>query len=218
MRLSKYPAYKDGGNGWLAQVPSHWAVVSLARLINVESGEMIQAADLTNEGFPVFSGNGFRGFFHSWNTEPNTILVGRYGALCGNVRIAPQRLWATEHAFRVISLKSFDTTYMARVLEALDLNQFSSRTAQPGLNSRIVRDNPCPVPPLDEQRAIARYLDTKTGQIESRIFKMLGSTTDSKAAPGSAVGLFLEYRTALITLAVTGQIDVRSHDPAEIAA
>jgi type I restriction enzyme S subunit len=189
---------KDSGVEWLGEVPKHWEVSSLKRYLRVKSGDMISASDFVDEGYQVFGGNGFRGFMNKWNTEPNTIIIGRYGALCGNVRIAERRIWATEHAFRVLPLVSFDTIFFAHLLDVLDLNRFSARTAQPGLNSDIVRNNIVGVPPTNEQEAIAEFLQCETTRIDALAKKVEKSIT-----------MLREYRTALISAAVTGEIDVR---------
>ena len=157
---------------------------------------MISASEFCSEGYPVFGGNGFRGFTNKWNTEANTIIIGRYGALCGNVRLTDRRIWATEHALRVIPLASFDTLYFTYLIDSLDLNRLSARTAQPGLNSDMVRNNTVAVPPIPEQRAITAFLDRETGRIDRLIEKKQRQ-----------VELLQEKRTALISHAVTKGLD-----------
>src|SRR5260370_3540128 len=135
-------------------VPAHWTVSTLRRYLRVQSGNMIASSEIEDEGYPVFGGNGFRGRYRNWNTEEGTLIIGRYGALCGNVRIAEERIWATEHAFRVLPVMDFNVRFFAYLLEAIDLNKFSTRSAQPGLNSELVRNNACAIPPPAEQHAI----------------------------------------------------------------
>lgn len=144
----------------------------------------------------MFGGNGFRGFAKRYNTEPNTIIIGRYGALCGNVRITEERVWCTEHAFRVAPYAPFHTGFMRWLLEHLDLNKLSARTAQPGLNSRLVRDHSVSIPPLPEQRAIATFLDEQTARIDELI-----------ARKRRLLDLLAEKRRAIITRAVTRGLD-----------
>jgi len=189
---------KPSGIDWLGDVPDHWKVMSLRRILRVSSGDMTSASDFIDAGYPVFGGNGFRGYIDRWNTEPNTIIIGRYGALCGNVRVTNERIWATEHAFRVIPLARFHARFLASVIETLDLNKFSARTAQPGLNSDMVRNNTVGMPPLAEQQAIVDVLASETARIDGLIAKVRYS-----------IEKLQEYRTALISAAVTGKIDVR---------
>ena len=82
MTHRRYPRYKPTADAWLGDVPAHWTVTSLRRHFMVKSGDMISALDMEDEGYPVFGGDGFRGRYWQWNTEPNTLIIGRYGALC----------------------------------------------------------------------------------------------------------------------------------------
>lgn len=195
---------KDSGIEWLGQIPEHWEAVSLRRLLRVSSGDMISVNDFCEEGYPVFGGNGFRGYSDRWNTEGDTIIIGRYGALCGNVRVTEERIWATEHAFRVIPLASFHHKFLAAVIETLDLNRLSARTAQPGLNSEMVRNNVVGIPPISEQKAIADFMATETTRSDRLVFKIEAS-----------IAVLREFRSALISAAVTGRIDVRSGEKEE---
>ncbi len=191
-----YPSYRQSGRNELGQVPSHWKVTTLRRYIFVKSGDMISTAEIEEDGYPVFGGNGFRGHYHTWNTEPGTLIIGRYGALCGNVRITRQRTMATEHAFRAIPQLPFNNRYFCYLIEHIDLNKFSARSAQPGLNSELVRSNPCAIPPQDEQVTIANFLDHETTRIDALI--------DKKRR---LLDLLEEKRLAVITHAVTKGLD-----------
>ena len=171
MKRQSYPVYKPSGVEWLGEIPESWKLMSLRRLLRVSSGDMTSASNFTDAGYPVFGGNGFRGYVDRYNTEANTIIIGRYGALCGNVRITDERIWATEHAFRVIPLVNFDPVFISHLIEVLDLNRLSARTAQPGLNSEMVRDHIVALPPVEQQRTIAAYLDRETVRLDALIEK-----------------------------------------------
>jgi type I restriction enzyme, S subunit len=171
MKYLSYSELKPTGDDWLGMVPVHWTVSSLRRHLRVQSGNMIASSEIEDEGYPVFGGNGFRGRYQNWNTEEGTLVIGRYGALCGNVRITDERIWATEHAFRVLPVMDFNARFFAYLLEAIDLNRFSTRSAQPGLNSELVRNNACAIPPPAEQHMIVRFLDQKIARIDSLILK-----------------------------------------------
>ncbi|MTJ93770.1 MAG: restriction endonuclease subunit S [Desulfovibrio sp.] len=193
---------KNSGVEWLGMVPEGWEIFSLRRLFCVKSGDMTTSTDLFDEGFQVFGGNGFRGYFDKWNTNKGVIIIGRYGALCGNIKISPDRIWATEHAFRVVPFMVFNVHFMAFFLEHLNLNRLSTRAAQPGLNSEMVRNHLIALPPLPEQQAIADYLDAQCAAMDSQRENLEKS-----------IELLREYRASLITHAVTGKIDVRDVAP-----
>jgi type I restriction enzyme, S subunit len=156
---------------WIGYAPTDWIVTTLQRLFAVNSGDFLSPGDLQNDGFPVFGGNGFRGYFREKNCDSGTMLIGRYGALCGNVHIPTEPFWATEHAFRVRPLIEYHQPFVARYVEALELRYLATRAAQPGLNSRMVREQAIALPDIPTQKRIAAFLDRETARIDDLIAK-----------------------------------------------
>jgi type I restriction enzyme, S subunit len=196
---------KPSGVEWLGDVPEGWDVKKLRHLSLLKSGESITASDIDSEGeYPVYGGNGLRGFTSSYSHEGHHVLIGRQGALCGNVNYANGKFWASEHAVVVRPFVSFEPIWMGELLRAMNLNQYSVSAAQPGLSVDTISALKIPVPPLSEQRAIADFLDRETGKIDRLAAKVEDAMTRLQ-----------EYRAALITAAVTGKIDVRGEVGAE---
>ena len=103
-RFKPYPAYKDSGIEWLGEIPAHWEVKPLKRLASLRAGAAITAESIEEVGeFPVFGGNGIRGFTSSYTHEGHFPLIGRQGALCGSLNFASGRFWA----FRISAGSSF---------------------------------------------------------------------------------------------------------------
>ncbi len=99
MSFPRFPAYKKTGVEWLGEVPSTWRVVPLKYVVAMKSGEQITAERIEEVGpYPVFGGNGLRGFTNTYTHEGNFPLIGRQGALCGNINYAAGKFWASEHA------------------------------------------------------------------------------------------------------------------------
>ena len=84
------------------------------------------------------------------------------------------------------------------VLHARNLNEIADKTAQPLITGTKIRAESVPVPPTSEQAAIADFLDRATTKIDTLVTKI-----------ETAIERLQEYRSALITAAVTGKIDVR---------
>ena len=75
---------KDSGVEWLGEIPAHWEVKRLKRLAFMQAGTAITGDDIGAEGdYPVFGGNGVRGYTSSFTHEGEFPLIGRQGALCG---------------------------------------------------------------------------------------------------------------------------------------
>ena len=190
---------KETGVGWLGAIPAHWELKRLKALSEMKSGESITSMSIRDRGpYPVFGGNGIRGYTSGFTHEGVHLLIGRQGALCGNVHVARGRFWASEHAVVVSPEQPNIVEWFGALLEAMDLNQYSVAAAQPGLAVERLRDLQIPVPPGAEKQAIADFLDRETAGIDVLVAKVT-----------AAIERLSEYRTALISAVVTGRTDVR---------
>ena len=191
--MNRYDRYKDSGIPWLGKVPEHWDKIAVHYLVNLKSGNSITALDLVENGeYPVFGGGGFRGYINTFTHCGKFNLIGRQGALCGNVTLVNGKFFATEHAIVVTPIKNVDTKWFYYLLITMNLNQYSTSAAQPGISAEVIGRLRVPLPSYEEQTAIAQYLDTKLGEIDALIGKQ--QTLLEKLA---------EQRTAVITHAVT---------------
>ena len=169
--LNRYEAYKDSGVEWLGQnIPSDWKVKRIKDLAFLQSGNSIISEQIDTDGdFPVYGGNGLRGFYSKYTNQGSYILIGRQGALCGNINYAAGKFWASEHAVVVYLQRAVYMKWFGELLRIMNLNQYSLAAAQPGLAMDRIKRLLLPVPPFPEQQAIAAYLDTKTAQIDRKI-------------------------------------------------
>lgn len=192
-----YPAYKDSGVEWLGRVPEHWQVRKLKWLASLQSGDFITGESIEEEGeYPVYGGNGLRGYCTSFTHEGDYALVGRQGALCGNINYAEGKFWASEHAVVVSPYAPTAVRWLGELLRAMNLGQYSISSAQPGLAVERIIDLFVPVPPEDERQIIAAHVDCETARIDALIEKKT-----------RFIELLREKRQALITHAVTKGLD-----------
>ncbi|MYB07810.1 MAG: restriction endonuclease subunit S [Gemmatimonadetes bacterium] len=194
-----YPAYKDSGVEWLGEVPEHWEVRRLKTLCDMRSGDTITAMSIDEVGkYRVFGGNGIRGYSSEYTHDGDYVLIGRQGALCGNVHIARGRFWASEHAVVATLHCGHVLDWFGAALETMNLNQYSIAAAQPGLSVDRVLHLWVPVPLAHEQGAIARFLTAAGRRLSAR-----------RVSLARQIALLREYRTRLIADVVTGKLDVR---------
>ena len=202
--LDPSPRLKSSGVEWLGKIPEHWELRRMNRIAHLKAGDGIPSDEIDDDGeFPVFGGNGIRGFTDRCTHEGEFVLVGRQGALCGNVHLVFGRFWASEHAVVATPTADGNASWLSHVLTAMKLNQYSYAAAQPGLAIDRISTLLVPVPPLAEQRAIAAFLDERLERIDALV-----------ASVEAAIERLAEYRAALIAAAVTGKIDVREAVPA----
>ena len=113
----------------------------------------------TTHPYPCYGGNGIRGFIGKSNVSGGHPLIGRQGALCGNVQFADGDYYATEHAVVVSSPEYYDSRFLYHLLTKMDLNQYKSSGAQPGLAVKKLETILAPVPTMERQKKIAIILD-----------------------------------------------------------
>jgi len=132
------------------------------------SGKNITAGDIQEEGnYPVFGGNGLRGYTSRSNFRGECVLIGRQGAYCGNVRYFSGEGYMSEHAIVGVTNNEHNTKYLAYKLSLLDLGRFSGQAAQPGLSVTKLSRMKLEMPSLPIQRKIASILSTYDNLIEN---------------------------------------------------
>ena len=186
---------KDSGIEWIGEIPEGWEVVPVKRLCTMQAGKNLTSEQIAPEGtYPVYGGNGIRGFFSDYNCDGQFLTVGRQGALCGNVHKINGKVWATEHA--VITTPSSYTIldFLYFLLIGMDLNQYvSSTAAQPGLAvGTLLNLKTCYPCSTLEQTQISNYLNAKCSEIDVMLSKTRSSIEEYK-----------KLKQAVITQAVT---------------
>ena len=152
--------YTESGIEWIGDFPKHWKIHRIKDIVNLKSGDNIVSEQITvDDEFPVYGGNGLRGYYSSYTHEGDFVLIGRQGALCGNINYAHGKFWASEHAVVATPIKFTEIIWLGELLRIMNLNQYSNSAAQPGLSVEKIKNLYLPIPPKDEQIAIAKYLD-----------------------------------------------------------
>ena len=146
------------------EVPDNWVWTTLGDIFTLQAGKNITAKDISEKQdkthcFPCYGGNGLRGYVSSYNREGRFPLIGRQGALCGNINEANGRFYATEHAVVVDTYCDTNIDWAINILLYLNLNQYATSTAQPGLSVATINEVMVPVPPLKEQQRISQKLN-----------------------------------------------------------
>ena len=189
-------------------IPENWVWVRLGDVFFMQAGKYIKADEITEKGeYPCFGGNGIRGYTKSFNREGHFPLIGRQGALCGNINIANGKFYATEHAVVVQMFADCDPLWAGYFLTALNLNQYATSTAQPGLSVEKISTTLIPIPPLTEQQQIVAKLNRLLNEIDSLKAQEQALITAQNAFPK-------KLRAALLQAAVQGELNERTDENA----
>ena len=137
---------------------------NLGEVVKMQAGKNIKASQIhpsqTDENlYPCFGGNGIRGYVNNLSHQGEYVIIGRQGALCGNVQRVKGNFYATEHAVVVTVSDLIDVDWAYHMLSFMNLNQYASKSAQPGLAVGKLEQLEIPVPNLSEQKRVAKILD-----------------------------------------------------------
>jgi type I restriction enzyme S subunit len=154
-------------------VPKDWEVAKLSAVCSMKSGLGITSTNIDQfSEYPCYGGNGLRGYTKDFTHDGSYALIGRQGALCGNVLGVKGKFFASEHAIVVSSLAQTDILWLTIVLCRMRLNQYSESSAQPGLSVSKLLSLDLALPSTKtEQIAIATILtdmDAELAALETR--------------------------------------------------
>jgi type I restriction enzyme, S subunit len=193
---------KPSGIEWLGDIPEHWEVKQLKWAVMFQRGHDLPA-DAREEGsIPLVTSAGITSTHSQPAAKAPGIVTGRYGTI-GEFYLIEKDFWPLNTTLYTISLRGNEPRFLRYMLVHLSplflLNAVKS--AVPGVDRNDIHPTKAAIPPVPEQRTIADYLDHEAAKIDKMMEKV-----------EAAIAKLQEYRTALITAAVTGKIDVRKQN------
>ena len=179
---------KESGLQWLGEIPNDWKVSRVGNFFSFSSGDSLTNEEIRDEGmYLVYGANGIRGYYSKYNLAEKRILLGRVGALAGNVHIVDGKVWVTEHALIASNKLDLVEEYYGYVFESMNLIQYSKSSAQPVISGDTLQKLRFPVPKLSEQQAIADYLDETCSKIDEIIAEAKASIDEYKELKQSVI-------------------------------
>lgn len=160
-RKKQYEYYRNN----VLTFGSNVRVERLGDSCNMKSGKAISTAKVSAEQteatpYECFGGNGVRGYVATASHHGEFPIIGRQGALCGNVNYASGDFYATEHAVVVESKGAYLQRFLYYLLSSMNLNQYKSQGAQPGLAVGNLENLTAPIPSIKEQERIVSVLES----------------------------------------------------------
>jgi type I restriction enzyme S subunit len=192
-KFKRYERYKDSGVEWIGEIPEHWGVIKLKYVTKLAYGDSLPTENREEEGeVDVFGSNGKVGTHNVANTLSPVIIVGRKGSY-GKVTYSDKKCFAIDTTYYIDNrCTKSNIKWLYYSLMVLELDKNSQDTGVPGLSREYAYNKYVPVPTVNEQVAIANFLDQKTAEIDGLI-----------ADKEKLIELLQEKRQAVITEAVT---------------
>ena len=136
---------------------------NLGKVLLLKAGDFTAASDIaadptTENIYPCYGGNGIRGYVAEYNQEGSYSLIGRQGALSGNVQYATGKFKNTEHALLVTPLIEMNSVWLNHLLINLDLQRYQTGAAQPGLSVKNLQEIPIIEVPKEDQNQFADFV------------------------------------------------------------
>lgn len=136
---------------------------SLKDTLILKAGDFTEASNIFEEysdvhPYPCYGGNGVRGFVSEYNQDGEYSLIGRQGALSGNVQFVAGKFKNTEHALLVTPLISMNSIWLNQLLINLDLKRYQTGAAQPGISVKNLLEIQIIMVPIAEQNKFANFV------------------------------------------------------------
>lgn len=136
---------------------------SLKDTLILKAGDFTEASNIFEEysdvhPYPCYGGNGVRGFVSEYNQDGEYSLIGRQGALSGNVQFVAGKFKNTEHALLVTPLISMNSIWLNQLLKNLDLKRYQTGAAQPGISVKNLQEIQIIMVPIAEQNKFANFV------------------------------------------------------------
>ena len=155
-------------------VITNFTITTLSQLCDMSAGQFVKASAIlpiqkSPYIYPCYGGNGLRGFTNTMTNSGHYTLIGRQGALCGNVSEADGDFHATEHAVVVYPKDNVDSDWLFFFLEDMNLNQYATGVAQPGLSVNNILSLNVKVP---ESHKTREELGKTLREVQNRILEI----------------------------------------------
>lgn len=154
----------------------------LGEVVKIKSGNLLQRNKLLAEGpVPVYGGNGIIGYHSEAIEHDECIVIGKIGALCGNVRYVEGDIWVTNNAIIVKNTSPYKihTAYISKLLSVMNLRKLAIGTAQQYITTDQIKNVEISIPSIENQKFINKLFDDLSLSVE-RYSELLDTINDSK--------------------------------------
>lgn len=137
--------------------PKGWETKKFSSCFKLSSGDALSTKQIIEGIYPVYGGNGITGYHNTYNLNGENIIIGRVGALCGNVRLINEPIFATDNAFILMNLSPLINVFIQHLLTHINLRQYAKEAAQPVISNISLKDIMVIIPPLELQEQFANF-------------------------------------------------------------
>ena len=193
--MRKYLEYKSTGIDGIGDVPEHWKIIKLKYIAKICNGQD-QKDVLDEKGkYPIYGSGGIFGYANKFLFEGPSVLLGRKGTV-DKPKLVIDPFWAVDTAYYTKISKKITPIIFYHLCKQIRFDYYIYGSAVPSMTSRDLNEIRFPLPTLIEQNKIEKFLDYKTGQIDSFIVNRQNQ-----------IELLKEQKAGIINKAVTKGIN-----------
>lgn len=192
---------KNSGVEWIGDTPENWKIVQFRHMVSILNGSDYKHVETDDGDYPVIGSGGEFKRASEWLYDGPSVLLGRKGTIDRPLFING-KFWVVDTMFYTKIKENINPKYAYYCSKIIPFDFFSSSTALPSMTQDDLKSIKFSIPKnYDEQEKVVEFIEDKLSTIDSLILKSLDS-----------INLVKEHRTALISAAVTGKIDVRDYN------
>lgn len=190
---------KDSGVEWLGDVPNHWKIGRLKNLLSINNGSDYKEFEVENSenSYPVYGSGGVFTYSSKYIYDQESVLLGRKGTINKPLYVTSP-FWAVDTMFYSQVKQGVHGKYVYYQALGFPYDRYSSNTALPSMTQTDLLNLSVTIPSISEQIEITQFLDNEIAKFDNLISKQKKLIEKLK-----------EYRSSIISHAVTGKIDVR---------
>ena len=136
-----------------------WEVKKFEDCYKLASGNGLSAKHIIDGDYPVYGGNGIVGYHHEYNLDGNNIIIGRVGALCGNVRNIEGKAFITDNAFILTKKIDNDNVFLLHLLRIHNLRKYAREAMQPVISNAGLKNIDIIITPIALQQEFADKIE-----------------------------------------------------------
>lgn len=188
---------RDSGVEWLGEVPEHWQLGKLKNVLKIKNGKDYKHVEVETGGYPVYGSGGVFKKSSSYLYDGKSVLFGRKGTIDKPLLVSG-KFWTVDTMFYSEIFNCATAEYILFQATLFPFDLLSTNTALPSMTQEDLLQLGFVIPPLEEQKVINDFITSKSNKFDQLLTKAFQS-----------IKLIKERKTALISAAVTGKIDVR---------
>ncbi|HAD30379.1 MULTISPECIES: restriction endonuclease subunit S [unclassified Methylophaga] len=187
---------KDSGVEWIGEIPEHWKIAQFRRLVSIKNGSDHKDIE-AEKGFPVYGSGGVFSYATNYIYDGESVLLGRKGTIDKPLYVN-EKFWTVDTMYWTQIMPNVNGKFCYYIAKTIPFDYYATNTARPSMTQTDLGSHLVAFPDRSEQSRIASALDFETTRIDELISKTQKS-----------IDLLKERRSAFITAAVTGQIDLQ---------